>query len=543
MVDLARAAAQIDGRDLAAGLDALLAVWRDHPSAPLATRIERLTTIMLPALGPLPGKNAAQQHDAWLLLAGAGRAVDVPVLAEHLDRPPGTRIRARLTWLASRPSDPRWTPYLVRMFGRRWSIESRTDARICGQVFKLLCAMADPRAPGMLRALKIETRGYWARDIDEWLARIDKAVGAAPTASPDAFEALDAALARAQSRPAPGLADLHRAGMQTEAQVRAMVYDAPDDLDTRRVYADWLEQTATPRAEFLRLQLKRIDGRLLKREEKREKALLSRHGLGWLGALAPFVGDVDWRAGFPVGADIKFRGPKARDRALADPAWRTLTEATCADPVALDHPNLAGLRQIGRTSPFVGTEERVTPVGASVLNAMQSAARVERLVASADDLSEIDFEAFSGLRALEIQHLNQVGFGPTAVQRYIECVRRLSLDQLTFWRVDVRLWSQMIVLFEGVERFEICGSWNFRCALERVDGAWRMEAVWPWAHACHDFSALVTCVRRFDPAQVTIQTPGYNHPAATLTQWASALGERAVELPKARRSRARRAGR
>jgi uncharacterized protein (TIGR02996 family) len=536
--DLARASAQIDGRDLAVGLDVLLATWRAEPDPALATRIERLTTIMSPALPPLAGKNPAQQHDAWLVLAGAARAVDVPVLAEHLDQPPGTRVRARLTWLATRPADPRWTPYLVQMLGRRWTVASRSDARISMQTFKVLRSMADPRSPGMLRALDITTRGYWDRDFDEWLARIDKAIAAITAVEPAVFVDLDAALTRAQARPAPRINDLRvERGARTEAQVRAMVYDDPADIDTRRVYADWLEQAAVPRAEFQTLQLKRIDGRLLKREEKRERALLTRHGLGWLGALAPFVGDVDWWAGFPTGADIKFRGRKARDKALADPAWQTLTEASGDDPAVFDHPHLAGVRQLGRTSNFNATAQRLTPMSAQTLGDLRVTRDIERLVVAADDLHIINMDAFGALRALEVVHARLGGFGPSELHRYIERLKPLVLDRMTFWGVEMRIWSQLVPLFEGVQRYEVCDIWGFRCALQRERGGWRLEAVWPWPRPCHDISALVDCVRRFDPTRVDLRTPGYNHPAATLARWTAAFGERAVHMPKPRRAR------
>ena len=535
---LARAVAQIDGRDLAAGLDALLTVWRAQPSPPLATRIARLTAVMLPALPQLVGKNRAQQHDAWLVLAGQGRAVDVPVLAEHLDQPPGTRIRDRLSWLATRPADPRWTPYLVQMIGRRWTIASRSEARIGRLAFKLLVSMADPRAVGMLRALDITARGYWDRDFKEWLARIDKKVPDAVAVEPGVFDALDAALTRAQARPTPRIDDLRAdRGGRTEAQVRAMVHDDPGDVDTRRVYADWLEQAAVPRAEFQKLQIKRLDGRLLKREEKREKTLIAQHELGWLGALAPFVSDVDWWAGFPAGADIKFRGGKARDAALADPAWQTLTEVTCDDPVVLDHPHLSRVRQLGRTSDFFGTAQRRTPISARPLADMRRTGHIERLVVAADEVASIDLNAFSALQSIEVVHDGFADFGPSKLQRYIERIKPLAVDRMAFWGVNVGLWSQLIRLFDGAQRFELSGVWSFRCALQRVRGGWHLEAVWPWGRPCHDISAIVTCVNRFDPARVDIHTPGYNHLAGTLARWATAMGDREVHLPKARRAR------
>src|SRR4051812_47064587 len=76
----------------------------------------------------------------------------------------------------------------------------------------------------------------------------------------------------------------------------------PEDDGARLILADWLEEHADPRGEFVRIQIERSQlpdwdsrqGALA----RREAALLRLHHAEWLGGLAPRSAGADFRRGF-----------------------------------------------------------------------------------------------------------------------------------------------------------------------------------------------------------------------------------------------------
>jgi uncharacterized protein (TIGR02996 family) len=88
----------------------------------------------------------------------------------------------------------------------------------------------------------------------------------------------------------------------TAVGFRHALLDDPDDLDSRRIYADWLEDAVSTDADRARVELLRLQVRLaewvpelVEREEllRREETLLLRHGELVLGPLLPRVRE--WR--------------------------------------------------------------------------------------------------------------------------------------------------------------------------------------------------------------------------------------------------------
>jgi uncharacterized protein (TIGR02996 family) len=67
----------------------------------------------------------------------------------------------------------------------------------------------------------------------------------------------------------------------------------PDDRAAHAAYADWLTEHGDPRGEFIQVQLALEDETQTPENRSHlrevEKALLARHGIEWLGGLAPFV--------------------------------------------------------------------------------------------------------------------------------------------------------------------------------------------------------------------------------------------------------------
>jgi uncharacterized protein (TIGR02996 family) len=105
------------------------------------------------------------------------------------------------------------------------------------------------------------------------------------------------------------------------------VWAAPDDDAPRFVLADFLNEHAEPRGEFIALQLAR--GKVAAAARKREKKLLARNKLAWIGAIAPLVQvqDARFERGFIVGCRLK---PHVElEMKLGDhPAWSTIREYT-----------------------------------------------------------------------------------------------------------------------------------------------------------------------------------------------------------------------
>ena len=68
-----------------------------------------------------------------------------------------------------------------------------------------------------------------------------------------------------------------------------------DDLGSHKAYADFLMDQDDPRGEFIQVQLALEDparpARDRKELQKREAALLKKHGREWLGELAPYLLD------------------------------------------------------------------------------------------------------------------------------------------------------------------------------------------------------------------------------------------------------------
>src|SRR5262245_58323153 len=88
----------------------------------------------------------------------------------------------------------------------------------------------------------------------------------------------------------------------------------PDDLASHAAYADFLTEQGDPRGEFIQVQLALEDQTQPAKQrqalQKREKALLEKHGRTWLGELAPYLLDQkdvsEWRLKHGRGYSFRF---------------------------------------------------------------------------------------------------------------------------------------------------------------------------------------------------------------------------------------------
>lgn len=111
----------------------------------------------------------------------------------------------------------------------------------------------------------------------------------------------------------------------TEPDLFAHVYEDPTDLSRRQVLADALLERGDPRGEFIALQLSGND-------EKRQAALIKRHGKEWSGPFAKVADDVRFEGGFITSVRLK-RMTQARFAVLASAReWATVKRVTPGIP-------------------------------------------------------------------------------------------------------------------------------------------------------------------------------------------------------------------
>jgi hypothetical protein len=123
------------------------------------------------------------------------------------------------------------------------------------------------------------------------------------------------------------------------------------------VWADWLAEKDDPRGELIALQRARAEGRSTPEGERREKALLAKHGKAWAGpldALFEAEGRV-FEDGFLAGGRLAGFGwgQRGPERELDDPALATIRWIDCAGyhafrvgDVLAKLPRLAGLMNV-----------------------------------------------------------------------------------------------------------------------------------------------------------------------------------------------------
>jgi uncharacterized protein (TIGR02996 family) len=278
-------------------LDRALALWRAKPTrrhAELVHRASRLT---------------GRDEDGLL------DAIHEPALFNE---------RFASNWLgelARRPSDPRIALAMITMLEVRsfdWGHSSIAKPLL--EIFEAADATIAPR----LRAIADRERAGPYRMATPLAAKLDEIA--------DALEARD-------DRDSPGARELAAEIERLEAKRRDIddaalelfdaVWAAPADDAPRLVLADFLNEHADPRGEFIALQLGRAAGKLGAAGRKREKKLLARNKRAWIGAIAPLVtvASARFERGFIVGGQLQH--DDELERKLADhPAWSTIREFT-----------------------------------------------------------------------------------------------------------------------------------------------------------------------------------------------------------------------
>ncbi|MEZ4318619.1 MAG: TIGR02996 domain-containing protein [Myxococcota bacterium] len=302
-----------------AELTELLERWRASPDPTLADVID-----VMSARADAPPFTGSLAKRAELAIAACQTGSEHPeALSAILATAAAQRGLAKAAAIvdalgASWPSDPRLgTAFSEWLRHPPWT--STSSQRVWRRVFKILSGLPDRR---LLALSDLEPAlgfpGVTAELIDERRNRLLAADYPPPSASPDEQAAWDAVLARAREREAREVAA--RAELDG---LRQAVFDAPDDADLRRVYADALSELGDPRGELILLQLAEAEGTADRRSRARVKALLEAHESEWLGPMhAVFSkGERVWDRGFLVGGCVRPKHQEAVIAAVGHPEW------------------------------------------------------------------------------------------------------------------------------------------------------------------------------------------------------------------------------
>jgi uncharacterized protein (TIGR02996 family) len=276
-------------------LDRALALWRAKPTRRHAELVHRAAKI-------------ARDGEDWL---------------ETIRNPPD--FNARFAWLgelAQRPSDPRIVDGMVTYLENRsldWGALSMIWKPLL-QIFEAGDATIAPR----LRAIAERERSTPHRMAARLAPKLDEIA--------DALEARDGVDSPEAQELAAELdqLELHRRAIdEGSLELFDAVWAAPDDDGPRLVLADFLNEHADPRGEFIALQLGRAAGKLGAAGRKREKKLLGRNKRAWIGAIAPLVtvASARFERGFIVGGQL-VPDPELEAKLGDHPAWSTLREFT-----------------------------------------------------------------------------------------------------------------------------------------------------------------------------------------------------------------------
>ena len=524
-VTVSQALAALKSRNLPRALNALLTVWRAAPTTRLAGQLDTLSAWYLPTLRHSSIADGASAV-AWTQLAQHGRATDVPILAETLGDGAEDDIIDRLQWLLAQPADPRWTTAVVALAVRGWHARTRTEGRIARLAFRVLHQLGDHRAVAQLKAADLRPRGYWGERAEASIAEVSSAMPPEDTAY-DAAD-LSAALDVVLRTPPPTIKQLRPAPVRSHAQLLAMIHDAPGDRDARRVFADWLAQAGDPRAEFINLQFKSVQGGLSRRETRRQTQLLAAHGARWLGPLAPHVEAVDWHLGFPIAATVRFADRQQRHAALSAPDWRMLTALQTDQPGILRHPNLANVRQLGHAGDFMSPTRRPTPIPRSVLVADLPQA-FETVVVRAAELPEMMPDDFMALHTLVVVHPHRSLGGNPLKRLGYHHARRVVL-----WNADPA-WSRVFERLTHLDKLQICPpAGTLRFALTRRETGTHLDVVWLGKMRCRSLAPAIDMADRHGVSTVQIHTPLYAHAPEVLRVWTDAFAGAKMTLPRAR---------
>lgn len=323
--------------DAEAALAAMLSLWKTSPSAELSALITSTSNAARVEVPDIGGKKKALA--TWAAAARRASELEKPAILDRLADAASRDAMARLDLVAKWLPDPRVDELFVRLL--ETPPYTSTGARVFfTRLFALMEQFSDPsllpRLAGADAKLKRLTSDMeWHRGkLAKLLASISPRLKALPSAP--RFAALVGAVKKPDS-----------SVTSTTAGLLDAVYEDPSSDSARAVYADALSNAGDPRGEFITVQLGLAKNPADAALKKREKHLLSAHGMQWLGPLAQFVKTRHrYERGFLAEAVIDFKLAERAAELAGLPIWSTVHTFDGPGSIGL-HPVMRSLRSLG----------------------------------------------------------------------------------------------------------------------------------------------------------------------------------------------------
>ena len=268
----------LEAKELVTALRQLLTVWRKVPAVDLAETIDETSRAIRTRQEPLGGKPGRERAERWEALAKKKKPEDLELLFEDLITNAAADSAVRIRRIAAdHPRDPRVARWLASVCADR-PFTSKNSGPFWTMVAETLVEIADPRSLTQLLAWYIG-----GNKIEKAKKKITEKYPKGPPLLPeDEAKQLSEIRSRLRawappSTPKKVLAD--------GAALLQAIYEAPDDVSKRLVYADWLTEQGDPRGEFIQLQVQRREGKAAKGAATRERELFTEHWQKWLGGL------------------------------------------------------------------------------------------------------------------------------------------------------------------------------------------------------------------------------------------------------------------
>jgi uncharacterized protein (TIGR02996 family) len=340
VASLARAQAALRGETPVDALHALLEAWAETPESAIAELVDRASAIVRTSLPEVRGRTK-RAIAAWSARGRAPTPEDVPALLDALADVRWRDAHARLAMIRTWRPDPRVDHALVRLLD---ALPYRSASRpFYVALIDLVSRTRDPAlveriatTRASLAQVMSPTLGAWLeRRIDELLDELRSAMAKAPK------PAKPSAVARELHVTLTNLARGRDPNAKLEELLDA-IYERPDDVDLRLVYADALLERGDPRGELITLQ---CQPQPTPAQSRRANALVKLHGLAWLGALAPVLAS-GWRFERGFLADARVDSNSTRIGAVVGhPSWSTVHSLADSAQIAL-HPIMRSLRTL-----------------------------------------------------------------------------------------------------------------------------------------------------------------------------------------------------
>ena len=319
-------------------LEKLLAAWANSPSEELDELITMASSIERSHPTGLRG-NTKQAREAWAALAKQPAAADVPALLEALTDVLWRDALARLTVMRTWPPDPRVDDKLVQLLQ---AMPYRSLSKpFYTEVIALASRIRDPSLFARIEVARSWIKHEMSPTLGDWLERrVDELIDELrprlwKPAKPDKKLAAIREQLEAKAKQHAPRAEL--------GDLLQSIYERPDDIARRLVYADALLERGDVRGELITLQCQET---LTNEQQRRVRALLKDHGIEWLGPLAPIIRKgFQFERGFLADCTIDSnKGTRIRPL-VGHPAWSTVHTLADSALIAL-HPVMRSLRAL-----------------------------------------------------------------------------------------------------------------------------------------------------------------------------------------------------